>query len=323
MTDVVGMGNALVDVIAHTNAGFPVDHGFVRGTATMVVEARADQVYAALGPATEISGGSAANTMAGLASFGSSAAYFGRVRDDQLGGVFVHDLRSLGVRYDVPPATNGAATGRCLIMVTPDAQRTMCTYLGASAQLPTDDVDPAVIMDAAVLYLEGYLWDEPDAKQAMRYAATVAHESGCKVALTLSDPFCVARHREEFRALVEHEIDVLFANEIEICSLYAVNDFDVALEAVRHRCEIAALTRSERGSIVLRGDERVDVAAVPVDRLVDTTGAGDQYAAGFLHGLTHDADLAECGRLGSLAAAEVITHLGARPETTLADLARS
>jgi len=321
VTDVVGMGNALVDVIAHTNADFPADHGFVHGTATMVDAPSAERVYAALGPATEISGGSAANTMAGLASFGATVSYIGRVRDDQLGEVFVHDLRALGVRFDVPPATTGAATGRCLVMVTPDAQRTMCTYLGASAELRPADVDAAAIADAQVLYLEGYLWDEPDAKEAMRHAAASAHEAGCRVALTLSDPFCVERHQQEFRALVDHEIDILFANEAEICSLYDAPGFDEALRRVRHRCEIAALTRSERGSILVRGDELVEVPAVPINELVDTTGAGDQYAAGFLFGLTHDADLAECGRLGSLAAAEVIGHLGARPERSLAELA--
>lgn len=320
MTDLVGIGNALVDVIAHTATGFPGAHGFEHGTATMVDEARADALYAALGPATEISGGSAANTMAGLASFGSDVAYIGRVRDDQLGEVFTHDLRAAGVRFDVGPATSGAATGRCLVMVTPDAQRTMCTYLGASSELAATDVDGASIAEARLLYLEGYLWDQPPAKVAMRFAASAAHEAGCRVAMTLSDPFCVERHRDEFRALVEHEVDVLFANEVEIRSLFEVDSFDDALDAVRHECEIAVLTRSERGSVVLQGDTVVSVPAATVGHVVDTTGAGDQYAAGFLHGLTSGADLEECARLGSLAAAEVISHLGARPEVSLAEL---
>jgi sugar/nucleoside kinase (ribokinase family) len=321
--DVVGIGNALVDVISSVDDAFVEAHGFPHGATTMVDLDRAEAVYADLPPAQEISGGSCANTIAGLASFGASVAFIGRVRDDQLGKVYTHDLRSLGVHFDVAPATTGPATGRCLVMVTPDAHRTQCTYLGASTFIGPEDVDPAVVARAQVTYLEGYLWDQPPAKDAIRKAAAAARDAGRRVALTLSDPFCVDRHRSEFRVLVENEIDVLFANETEICSLYEVDDFDAALQHVRRQCQIAALTRSERGSVVVAGDEEHVVDAYPVDRLVDTTGAGDQYAAGFLYGLTRGLDLATCGRLGAAAAAEVISHFGARPLVSLAELAKT
>ncbi|MGH9015373.1 MAG: adenosine kinase [Acidimicrobiia bacterium] len=321
--DVLGVGNALVDVISHETDEFIAAHDLTRGATMMVELDRVESVYADLGPAQETSGGSAANTMAGLASFGASAAYVGRVRNDQLGAVFAHDLRALGVRFDVPPATAGPATGRCLVMVTPDAQRTMCTYLGASSQLGPEDVDESLVAGARITYLEGYLWDQPPAKAAIRQAATAAHAAGRRVALTLSDPFCVERHRAEFRHLVEHEVDVLLANENEIRSLYEVGEFESAVRRVRGHCEVAALTRSEKGSLVVAGDDLVEVAAHRVARVVDTTGAGDQYAAGFMYGLTRGLAPETCGRLGSLAAAEVISHLGARPETSLAELARS
>ncbi|HYU39124.1 MAG TPA: adenosine kinase [Acidimicrobiia bacterium] len=321
--DVVGIGNALVDVISTVDDDFIEAHDFPHGATTMVELDRAEAVYADLPPAQEISGGSCANTIAGLASFGASVAFIGRVRDDQLGKVYTHDLRSLGVHFDVPPATAGPATGRCLVMVTPDAQRTQCTYLGASTFIGPEDVDPAVVARAQVTYLEGYLWDQPPAKNAIRKAAAAARDAGRRVALTLSDPFCVDRHRSEFRALVEDEIDVLFANETEICSLYEVDDFDAALQRVRGHCQIAALTRSERGSVVVAGDEVHVIDAHPIDRVVDTTGAGDQYAAGFLYGLTRGLDLATCGRLGAAAAAEVISHFGARPLVSLAELAET
>ncbi|MCZ7525926.1 MAG: adenosine kinase [Acidimicrobiia bacterium] len=321
LLDVVGIGNALVDVLSHEADELVVRQGLTRGTATMVDADRADRVYAALGPAVEVSGGSAANTIAGLASFGARVAYVGRVRDDQLGSVFAHDLRAAGVRFDVTPASEGPATGRCLVIVTPDAQRTMCTYLGASAHLGPGDVDDALVARAQVTYLEGYLWDQPEAKEAIRSAARVARSAGRRVALTLSDPFCVDRHRHEFLGLVEGEVDVLFANEVEIRSLYEVDTFDAALQRVRHHCEIAALTRSEHGSVIVADDEVHVVDARPVAHVLDTTGAGDLYAAGFLHGLTRGLGLDVCGRLGAIAAAEVISHLGARPETSLAELA--
>jgi sugar/nucleoside kinase (ribokinase family) len=319
--DVVGIGNALVDVIASVDDDFITAHDFPRGATTMVDIDRAEAVYADLPPAQEISGGSCANTIAGLASFGASVAFIGRVRDDQLGKVYTHDLRALGVYFDVAPATSGPATGRCLIMVTPDAHRTQCTYLGASTFIGPEDVDAEVVGRAQVTYLEGYLWDQPSAKDAIRKAAAASRDGGRQVAFTLSDPFCVDRHREEFRDLVADEIDVLFGNEAELCSLYEVDDFDTALREVRRHCRVGALTRSEKGSVVIAGDEAHVIDAEPVDRLVDTTGAGDQYAAGFLHGLTHGHDLATCGRLGSMAAAEVISHFGARPAVSLAKLA--
>ena len=319
--DVLGIGNALVDVITSVDDAFIESHDLARGATTMGELDRVDAVYADLPPAQEISGGSCANTIAGLASFGARVAFVGRVRDDQLGKVYTHDLRSLGAHFDVPPATSGPATGRCLVMVTPDAQRTQCTYLGASSFLGPEDVDAAVVARAQVTYLEGYLWDQPPAKDAIRHAAASARGADRLVALTLSDPFCVDRHRDEFRVLVEGEVDVLFANEAEICSLYEVDEFDDALQRVRRHCQVAALTRSELGSVVVAGDDVHVIDASPVDRLVDTTGAGDQYAAGFLYGLTRGHDLAVCGRLGSTAAAEVISHFGARPEVSLADLA--
>jgi sugar/nucleoside kinase (ribokinase family) len=319
--DVLGIGNALIDVIASVDDTFIDAHDFPRGATTMVDLERSEAVYADLPPAQEISGGSCANTIAGLASFGATVAFVGRVRDDQLGKVYTHDLRSLGIHFDVPPATSGPATGRCLVMVTPDAHRTQCTYLGASTFIGPEDVDADLVGRAQVTYLEGYLWDQPPAKDAIRKAAAAARGAGRQVALTLSDPFCVDRHREEFRALVADEIDVLFANEAEICSLYEVDHFDAALQRLRHHCRVGALTRSERGSVVMAGEEVHVIDAEPVDRLVDTTGAGDQYAAGFLHGLTHGHDLATCGRLGSIAAAEVISHYGARPAVSLAEVA--
>jgi sugar/nucleoside kinase (ribokinase family) len=321
--DVVGIGNALVDVISSVDDAFVETHGFPRGAMTLIDLDQAESIYDDMPPAQETSGGSCANTIAGLASFGSSAAFIGRVRDDQLGDVYTHDLRSLGVHFEVAPATDGPATGRCLIMVTPDAQRTQCTYLGASTFIAPEDVDPDVVARSQVTYLEGYLWDQPSAKDALRKAAAAARDARRRVSLTLSDPFCVKRHRSEFRMLVEHEVDVLFGNELEICSLYEVDDFDVALQRVRGHCQIAALTRSERGSVVVAGEEVHVVDAHSVDRLVDTTGAGDQYAAGFLYGLTRGLDLATCGRLGSAAAAEVISHFGARPLVSLAALAKT
>jgi sugar/nucleoside kinase (ribokinase family) len=243
------------------------------------------------------------------------------VRDDELGRVFAHDLRSVGVGYNTVAPVGGPPTGRCLIMITPDAQRTMNTFLGASVHLTPDDIDPALMARAKVVYLEGYLFDPPAAQEAFRTAARLTHAAGGKVALTLSDAFCVDRHRAAFLDLVEHHVDILFANEAEIRSLYDAPDFDAALQAVRRRCEVAALTRSERGSVIVAGDAVHVVDAHRVDALVDTTGAGDLYAAGFLVGWTRGLALPVCGRLGSLAAAEVISHVGARPAAPLADVA--
>jgi len=319
--DVVGIGNALVDVLSRESEAFVTAQRLVKGAMQLVDEARASELYAAMGPAVEVSGGSAANTIVGVASFGGRAHYVGKVRDDQLGEVFQHDLRSVGVGYSTSAATSGPATGRCLIVVTPDAQRTLTTYLGASVQLGPADVDKGVIERAAILYLEGYLFDPPEAQRAFHAAAGVAHAAGRKVALTLSDPFCVDRHRAAFRDLVERHVDILFANEAEIRALYEAADFDAALQQVRRHCAVAALTRSERGSVVVAGDDVHVIDAHPVRAVVDTTGAGDLYAAGFMFGLSRGRSLATCGRLGSLAAAEVISHVGARPQTPLAQLA--
>jgi sugar/nucleoside kinase (ribokinase family) len=288
---------------------------------TLVDAARSDEIYAHMNPATEASGGSAANTAAGIASFGGRSAYIGRVADDTFGKVFTHDLRAGGVHFDAPVAHGGAPTGRCLVIITPDAQRTMCTFLGAGAELDPAYVDEAVVESAAVTYLEGYIWDQPAAKDAVRKAAAVARRAGRRVSLTLSDPFCVERHRDEFLQLVEHDVDILFANEHEITMLYDVDTFDDALHHVRGHCEVAALTRGALGSVIVAGDDVHVIDPVPVD-VVDTTGAGDSYAAGFLYGFTHDLDLQTCGRLASLAAAEVISHIGPRSAVPLDELAR-
>jgi len=319
--DVVGIGNAIVDVLARTDDALVQHQTLAKGTMTLVDAARAEAIYAAMPAGVEKSGGSVANTVAGIASLGGRGAYIGKVRNDELGAVFAHDLKSLGVRFDTKPATSGPPTARCLILVTPDAQRTMCTFLGACVDLGPEDIDEVLVGSAAVTYLEGYLFDPPRAMEAFRHAAAVAHKAGRKVALSLSDPFCVDRHRAEFRDLVDRHVDVLFANEHEICSLYETEHFELAAEAVRGHCDIAVLTRSERGSDIVTKKEMLHVAPAPVARVIDTTGAGDLYAAGFLYGLTHGRDLATCGRLGSLCAGEIIAHVGARPETSLQRLA--
>lgn len=321
--DLVGIGNALLDVISHETEEFVVRHRLARGAATMVDAKASDRLYEAMSPTTEVSGGSAANTAVGLASFGGGAAFMGKVRDDQLGKVFAHDLRAAGVHFDTPMATDGPPTGRCLVVVTPDAERTMCTYLGAADQLAPDDVDDVLLADAQITYLEGYLWDQPHAKDAIRRAVAGAHDAGRQVSLTLSDPFCVERHRDEFLALVRDHVDLLFANAHEICSLFQVDGFDAALQEVRGLCSVTALTRSEHGSVVVTDEEVHVIDPEPAAAVVDLTGAGDLYAAGFLYGLTHGHHLATCGRLGSIAAAEVISHLGARPATSLRSLAAS
>jgi sugar/nucleoside kinase (ribokinase family) len=321
--DVVGIGNALVDVIAHADEVFLAEHRLAKGTMTLIAAERAQALYTFMPPALEMSGGSAGNTIAGVASLGGRAAYIGKVCDDELGHVFRHDIRAAGVTFDIAPSRHGSSTGRCLIVVTPDAQRTMQTYLGAGSELGPEDIDPEMIAGAQVTYLEGYLWDPPRAKEAFLKAARIAHEAGRKVSLTLSDPFCVDRHREEFLDLVMNHVDVLFANEIEIMSLYQVHTFDEALQQVRGHCEIAALTRSEKGAVIAADGELHVIDAEPVDEVIDTTGAGDLYAAGFLYGLTHGMDVATCGRIAGVAAAEVISHYGARPEVSLAELVRA
>lgn len=320
--DVVGIGNAIVDVLAHADDAFLVRHGMTKGSMALIDTATADKLYADMAPGIECSGGSAANTIAGLASLGGRGAFIGKVRDDQLGKVFHHDISAIGVHFPTPPATAGAPTARCLINVTPDAERTMSTFLGACVELGPNDVDADVVRGSLVTYLEGYLWDKEEAKAAFVKAAQLAHDAGREVSLSLSDPFCVDRHRSSFVELVEGHVDILFANEDEILSLYKVATFDEALQHVRGHCKVAALTRSGKGSVVISGDEVHIVDAEPNVKVVDTTGAGDAYAAGFLFGYTngHAADLARCARLGSIAAAEIISHFGARPETPLGEL---
>jgi sugar/nucleoside kinase (ribokinase family) len=318
--DVLGIGNAIVDVITRADDAFLGQHGLVKGSMMLIDEERAEALYAAMGPGIEVSGGSCGNTMAGVASFGGKGAYIGKVRDDQLGKVFGHDLKALGVSFDTASATSGPATARCLIVVTPDAQRTMNTYLGACTGLGPADIDATVVGAAKVTYVEGYLWDAPEAKKAVLKAFDAAHAAERLVSITLSDSFCVHRYREEFRELIRNKVDILFGNEAEIKSLYEVETFEEAMEAARKEAKIAALTRSEQGSIVLRGGETYAVPAAAVGKVVDTTGAGDLYASGFLFGYTHGKPLAECARLGGIAAAEVISHVGARPEQALRKL---
>ena len=314
--DILGIGNAIVDVVAPTEDAFLSKHDMHKGAMALVDADAAERIYAALPPGQESSGGSGANTCAVAALLGAKVAFLGKVADDQLGAVFRHDISRAGVHFPTPALAGGAPTARCLIAVTPDGQRTMNTFLGACVAFGEADVDEALVADAAVTYLEGYLFDPPAAQAAFRVAAAAAHRAGRQVALSLSDAFCVDRHRDGFRSFVKQEVDILFANEAEITSLYEVNSFEEAVEAVRGEVALAALTRSEAGSVIVQGGKTVTVAAEPA-KVVDTTGAGDAYAAGFLFGLTGNRSLAACGRLGSIAAAEVIGHFGARP---LADL---
>lgn len=320
--DVVGVGNAIVDVLSPEDEAFLEEHGLVKGTMALVDTARSAALYDAMGPAVEVSGGSAANTLAGLASLGGTGGFIGRVHADQLGEVFTHDIRSLGVAFPVAPATEGSPTGRCLIVVTPDGERTMSTLLGAAGELGPDDVDEELVASAAVTYLEGYLFDKGPARAAFARAAAAAHGAGREVALTLSDSFCVERARSAFRQLVVDEVDVLFANAGEMRLLYETDDLEAAIGQAADTCRTVVVTRGADGSTIVVGGDRHDIAAEPVAEVVDTTGAGDLYAAGFLYGHTRGMDPQRCGRLGSVAAAEVISHLGARPVADLADLAR-
>lgn len=319
--DVVGIGNALVDVISTESDELLISLGMTKGAMDLIDEDRMAVIYDAMGPGTEVSGGSAANTLAGLASLGGRGHFIGRVRDDQLGRVFAHDIRSIGVGYASPPAEDGPATGCCLILVTPDAQRTMNTFLGASSLLGPSDIDPEVVRDAAIVYLEGYLYDRPDAQAAFELAASIAHDAGRRVALTLSDTFCVERHHAAFTDLVHGHVDLLFANEAELGALSGHEDFDVAVAHVAEHCPLVVVTRSERGAVVVAEGERIDVPAERVEQVIDTTGAGDQFAAGFLYGLANGETMETCARLGAVAAAEVISHVGPRPHVSLAELA--
>jgi len=319
--DVVGIGNALVDVIGHVDDAFLAEHGLVKGTMALVDTEAAIALYEAMGGGVETSGGSAANTIAGVASLGGRAGFIGKVGDDSLGGVFADDLASIGVDFRrVGNGPTAMPTGRCIIAVTPDAQRTMNTFLGVSSHLTFDDVDADMVQAGAVLYMEGYLFDRDEAKQAFHAAAARAHAAGRVVSLTLSDAFCVDRHRGDFLSLIRAEVDLLFGNESELLSLYETADFDAAVAALRADCHVAVVTRSEKGAVVVTRDEVTAVPASSAARVVDTTGAGDLFAAGFLTGFTAGFDLERCARLGAVAAAEVIAHVGPRPGVRLADI---
>jgi sugar/nucleoside kinase (ribokinase family) len=319
--DVAAIGNAIVDVIAPAGEDFLVAEGLAKGAMGLIDEGRAEALYAAMAPGIEASGGSAANTVAGVASFGGQAAYIGKVAKDALGDVFIHDIRAGGVAFHTPPLQDGAATARCLINVTPDGQRTMSTFLGASVFLTPADVDPALIKGAQAVYLEGYLFDAPDARAAFIKAAGIARDAGRLIAITLSDAFVVERHRAGLLAFIEAEIDLVFANEAEAKALFETDDFDAAASALASKTRIAAITRGEQGSVVLSDGRAETIKAIPVAKVIDTTGAGDQYAAGFLFGLARGRPLPECARLGHIAAGEVIGHYGPRPQTALKDLA--
>lgn len=320
--DVLGIGNAIVDVIARAEDDFLVAQGMHKGGMALIDEARAQAIYAAMGPATESSGGSAANTIVGVASFGARAAFVGKVKDDGLGKAFAHDIRASRVAFDTKPATDGPSTARCYIMVTPDGERTMNTYLGAAQDLKPSDIDEAQIAAAEVVYLEGYLWDPPQAKEAFVKAATIAHKNGRSVALTLSDSFCVDRYRAEFLDLIRKgTVDIVFANEHELRSLYETADFDSGARALRQDAKLAVVTRSEKGCVVISRAEVESVPAAKVEQVADVTGAGDLFAAGFLVGLARGKDHRTAAKLGGLAAAEVIQHIGARPAVSLKALA--
>jgi sugar/nucleoside kinase (ribokinase family) len=320
--DVIGIGNAIVDVIARAEEDFLVAQGMHKGAMTLIDEARAEKIYQAMGPAVESSGGSAANTIVGVASFGGRAAFVGKVKDDELGRAFAHDIRAARVAFESKPAGDGPATARCYIMVTPDGERTMNTYLGAAQELTPADIDEDKIASAALTYLEGYLWDPPRAKEAFVKAAAVAHKAGRRVALTLSDSFCVDRYRAEFLSLIRKgTVDIIFSNEHELHSLYETADFDSAVKALRADAKLAVVTRSEKGCVVVTRKEVEAVQAMPIDSVVDVTGAGDLFAAGFLTGLARGKDHRTAARLGALAAAEVIQHIGARPAVSLRALA--
>jgi len=319
--DVAAIGNAIVDVIASADDAFLAREGLTKGAMMLIDEARAHDLYGRMAPGLEASGGSAANTVAGVASFGARAVYVGKVAADPLGEIFAHDIRAIGVGFETPPLGGGPATARCLVNVTPDGERTMCTFLGASVELTAADVAPATIEAAKILYLEGYLFDPPEARRAFEKAAFIARSAGRSIALSLSDSFVVERHREALLAFIDAEVDILFANETEIVALFEVAGFDEAAARLRGRVAIAAVTRGAHGSVILANEGAIAVPADPVDKVIDTTGAGDQYAAGFLSGLAREQPLEACGRLASLAAAEVISHFGPRPLVALKDLA--
>jgi sugar/nucleoside kinase (ribokinase family) len=320
--EVLGLGNSLVDLFANIEEDFLAAEAMQKGAMILIDEDRAEALYEKMGPATIVSGGSAANTVAGVRSLGVNSAYIGKVKEDPLGRAFIHDIRASGVKFDVKPAADGPATGRCFSFITPDGERTMNTYLGASQFLSPSDLDEALVREARIVYLEGYMWDRQAAKETFQKAARVAHAAGARVALTLSDSFCVDRFRAEFLDLMRSGlVDTIFANTEEVHSLYQTADFRTALEALREEGVLGVVTRSEHGSIIVEGKATFEAPAFPIDRLVDTTGAGDLFAAGFLAGMARGADHVKSAKLGALAAAEVIQHIGARPQVRLADLA--
>ena len=321
--DVLGIGNAIFDVLVQTDEGFLASHGMTKGGMALIDEARAASIYRDMGSATKMSGGSAANTIVGIASLGAKAAYVGKVRDDEVGRLYTHDIRAAQVAFDTRAASGGPATGCSYILVTPDGERTMNTFLGAAQELMPDDIVPSQIEAASIVYLEGYLWDPKSAKEAFVKAATIAHGAGRQVALTLSDSFCVDRYREEFLDLMRKgTVDLIFANESELVSLYQTSDFDAALKQLQKDIKLGIVTRSEKGCVVASGDGVISVPAFPIQKMVDTTGAGDLFAAGFLFGMVRSAGFENCGKLGALAAAEVIQHIGARPQVSLKELAQ-
>jgi sugar/nucleoside kinase (ribokinase family) len=320
--DVLGIGNAIVDIIANTEDDFLIRHGMHKGGMALVDETRARTIYSAMGPAIRTSGGSAANTIVGVASLGARAAFVGKVKEDQLGRVFSHDIRAAAVAFNTEPARDGPSTARCYIMVTPDGERTMNTYLGAAQDLKPSDIDEAAISSAAVTYLEGYLWDPPQAKEAFVKAAAIAHKAGRQVALTLSDAFCVDRYREEFLGLIRKgTVDLVFANERELHSLYQTADFETAVKSLQRDVRLGVVTRSEKGCVVVAKANTIAVPAAEIDKVVDVTGAGDLFAAGFLVGVARGKSYEAAAKLGALCAAEVVQHIGARPAVSLKVLA--
>lgn len=321
--DVLCIGNAIVDIIARSEDSFLTENNIIKGAMNLIDADRAKLLYERMGPAIEASGGSAGNTAAGIASFGSRAAFFGKVADDQLGAIYTHDIRAQGVYFQTKPLENEPPTARSMIFVTPDGERSMNTYLGACVELGPDDVEEDVVASSSITYFEGYLWDPPHAKEAIRKTARIAHAHGKRTSITLSDSFCVNRYRAEFLELMRSgTVDIVFANSDELAALYETDDFDAACLQIAKDCSIAAVTRSEKGSVILKGDERVEIAAIPVSEVVDTTGAGDLYAAGFLHGLAQGRPLDACGQLGSLAAGLVIQQIGPRPQLSLSEAAK-
>lgn len=321
--DVCCVGNAIVDVISDSDDAFLEAYGITKGGMTLIDEARADFLYKNIGPGIEMSGGAVANTAAGIAALGGTPTYIGKVRDDQFGGIFRHDMRASGVHFPTPPSATGPSTARCLILVTPDAQRSMSTYLGACVELSSEDIDPQIVANAEVTFLEGYLFDKPKAQEAFHVAAKISHQAGRRLALALSDTLCVDRHRDGFLSLVRDEVDILVGNEFELMSLYKVSTLDEAMSIARTQCSIVVATCSEKGAVIASGGEIVKIDAEFVPLVLDSTGAGDSFAAGFFFGLTHGFDAATSGRIGAITASEVISHYGPRPQRDLKELLRS